>query len=93
MEARIMLTLDQDEVLEKIPYMLICETYCRDLFRTGKAKRLRADYFTADEWDRCLELCRMAYKWALRTGVPEKVVMSARTLALWIKLGEYCAAL
>ena len=93
MEARIMLKLTHEDVQEKIPYGIVCETYCREIFRTGRAKRLRKERFTDAEWERCLDLCKLAYKWFLKTGVPDEVTMSARTFALWLRLAEFCAAL
>ena len=93
MQVRIMLKLTYDEIQEKIPYPLVCETYCREIFRTGRAKRLRKERFTDAEWERCLDLCKIARKWFLVSGVPEEVTMSARTLALWHKLAEYCMEL
>ena len=49
MEARIMLKLTHEDVQEKIPYGIVCETYCREIFRTGRAKRLRKERFTDAE--------------------------------------------
>lgn len=90
MEARVYLKLDREEIRRLIPYDLICETYSREIFRTGRAKRIRKEYFTPEEWTRCMELARLACKWALRTGAPEEITITAHTLALWERLAAYC---
>lgn len=93
MKARVMLTLDREEIRHAIPYDLICETYSREIFRTGRAKRIRADRFTPEEWARCGELCRTACKWTFRTGTPDEITISTRTLELWQRLAAYCMEL
>lgn len=90
MKVKIMLKMTSEEITKTIPYELICETYCRDIFNTGKAKRIRSKCFTDSEWDHCIGLCRTAYKWMLKTGVPNEVEMSVGTLSLWKRLAIYC---
>lgn len=93
MEARIWVTLDRDEVERNIPYALVCETRFGSGWNTGRTRRRWLSEFSEKERDAAGGLFSQAHKWYLVTGVPEKVKISARTLALWTKLGEFCCSL
>ena len=93
MEARIYVTLSHDEVNRNIPYAVVCEArYGSRWDRTSRRKRWLSE-FSEQERAAAHDLFVMAHKWYLKTGVPDTVKMSARTLALWLKLGEFCASL
>lgn len=90
---KIMMELTRDEIRARIPYALICET--RDGARWGTSRRRRrwAEEFTEQEKSASTRLFSLAHQWYLVKGVPDKVVMSAGTLALWEKLGAFCGSL
>ena len=91
--ARLMLVFTADEIREQIAYPLICETMCGVAWDTSKRKRRWLEEFTERERIACSKLRAQAYKWHLKTGVPDEVTMSHNTLRLWYKLEEFCASL
>lgn len=91
--ARLMLVFTADEIRKHIAYPLICETMCGAIWETGRRKRRWLAEFTESERKACSKLKAQAYKWHLRTGVPDEVTMSHDTLKLWYKLEAFCASL
>lgn len=89
----IMLILNREEIQRKIPYAVICETHESAAWSTGRRRRLWKQTFTEAEQTAAERLFKMAHKWHLVTGVPDKVKMLPSTLYLWKKLGEFCAAI
>lgn len=88
--AHIMISLEREEIQERIPYMLICETASSARWNTGKRKRLWAERFTEQERDACNRMISQAKTWGLVKGVPDSVTMSPKTLELWGRLAEFC---
>lgn len=94
MKTEILITMTRDEVNSRLPYRLICETMGSERHWDNRKRRTRwAAEFTEEGREECEKLYRLAYKWYLRTGVPDEVTMSLRTLCLWDKLAEFCASL
>lgn len=93
MEARIMLTLTHDEIQANIPYAMICETRFGRAWGTGRRRRAWLKEFTEQERETAGRMFRQAYDWYLVHGVPDEVTMTAKTFALWIRLGEFCASI
>ena len=91
--AKVMIELSADEVRKLIPYSLICETRYGAAWSSGRRKRAWQSSFTADEKSSATRLFSQSYKWTCGKGVPDKVKMTAGTLALWQKLGEFCATM
>ncbi len=91
--AKLMIELDRDEIQRGIPYRLICETKSGSRWNTMRRKREWQKQFTDAERDKCSKLFAQAYQWYLVKGVPDSVVMSPGTLALWQKLGAFCASI
>ena len=86
-------TLSREQVYAKIPYSLICETMGSARWNTGKRMCMWNKEFTEAERRKCYDLYKIAMKWHLVKGVPEKVKMTTDTLGMWLRLGEFCAAL
>lgn len=86
------LVLSSEEVHATIPYAMVCMTRYGVHWNTGKRKRRWAEEFTAEERHASTRLFLRSYDWTLGGGVPEKVRMSPATLALWLKLGDFCAS-
>lgn len=85
--------LTHNEVNAQIPYALICMTRYGSSWNTGKRRRRWLEEFTEAERVSASRLFSLAHTWTLVKGVPDEVRMSARTLALWLKLGEFCASI
>lgn len=85
--------LTRDEVNAQIPYALICMTRYGQSWNTGRRRRRWLEEFTEAERISASRLFSMSHTWTLIKGVPEEVRMSAHTLALWLKLGEFCATI
>lgn len=90
---KMQLELDRSEVQREIPYALVCETRYGRSWNTGFRKRTWVELFSESERRSCERLFRQAHLWYLVRGVPAKVHMSTNTLALWKKLGDFCASL
>jgi hypothetical protein len=93
MKVRTYIIMTRDEVQRNIPYAMICETRWGATWENSRRRRRWAAEFTERERDHAYDLFKMAYKWYLKTGVPEEVKMSTQTLVLWSKLAEFCASL
>ena len=85
--------LSHDEVVKKIPYAVVCEgRYGKD-WNTGRRKRLWKEQFTEEEQKAATRLFQQSRTWYLVKGVPDSVKMTLGTLALWHKLGAFCASI
>lgn len=91
--AKLMLELTADDIHATIPYALVCMTRESSVWDTGRRRRKWKEEFTEYEREACTRLFRMAHRWTLTTGVPEKVTMSVGTFDLWQKLGGFCGSL
>ena len=90
---KMMLILSREEVHRQIPYAVICEAREGSAWNTGRRRRLWAYMFNKTERDAAARLFKMAHRWYLTTGVPDKVAMAPSTMRLWQKLGEFCATI
>lgn len=93
MDVEIRVKLTHDEVNEKIPYAVICETRYGAAWGTRKVRQRWMTEFDEKTREEAEALFRLAHKWYLTTGVPDVVEMSGRTLALWLRLGEFCGGI
>jgi hypothetical protein len=82
--------LNHDEINERIPYTIVCETMSGARWNTGRRKRLMKQFFTESEVNAIYRLHKQAYDWCLRKGVPDEVKMTVQTYYLWQKLANFC---
>lgn len=87
------LTLSNDEVSTHIPYALVCMTRFGARWETGRRRRRWLEEFTEQERTAATRLFNQSHRWLLTTGVPDKVKMSTKTFALWMKLADFCCSL
>jgi hypothetical protein len=90
---RLYLELDRDEIHQKIPYAVICETRFGSRWNTMRRKRRWVEEFTEAERNSAERLFKMAHNWYLVKGVPDQIRLTPDTLMLWGKLGNFCASL
>jgi transposase len=90
---KLYISLNHDEIQERIPYPIVAETMSRAVWNTGKRKRLMKQYFTESEIEATYRLHKQAYDWYLRKGVPDEVKMTLHTYELWHKLADFCCML
>lgn len=93
MKVGIYITLTQDDIIEKIPYAMICEMRYGARWGTGRRRRAWATNFTESERKAAAALFKQAHSWYLVKGVPDEVKMKGSTFALWMKLAEFCGSL
>lgn len=93
MEVSTYVTLTHDEIVDKIPYAMICEMRYGARWDTGRRRRAWVQSFTEAERRAAADLFKQAHSWYLVKGVPDTVKMKATTLALWMKLGAFCGSL
>ena len=91
MKAEISIIMDRDEVIAHIPYAVICETREGAKWCGRKLMERFEKEFTPEERVEANYLFLLAHKWYLMTGVPETVRMTAKTMALWLRLAEFCS--
>lgn len=87
------ISLNQDEIRERIPYAIVAETMSSAVWNTGKRKRFMKQCFTEAEIKATYRLHKQAYNWYLRKGVPDEVTMTVKTYLLWQKLANFCCEL
>lgn len=93
MQVKTYLFLDRDEINRTIPYGLIAEARFGSRWGTMRRRIRWKEEFTESEREYAEALFRLAYKWYCVSGVPDEVKMRAKTLALWQRLGDFCASL
>ena len=84
------ISLNREEIQERIPYPVVAETMSCSIWNTGKRKRLMKQYFTEAEIEATYRLHRQAREWHLYKGVPDEVKMTYRTYELWQRLASFC---
>ena len=87
------ISLNHDEIQERIPYAVVAETMSGAYWNTGKRKRLMKQYFTESEIEAIYRLHKQAHSWYLVKGVPDEVKMTLNTYELWHKLANFCCML
>jgi len=93
MKVRVYVEFDHDEIREKIPYLLVAETFSRGSrpTQTGRGKRLFKEMFpTSREQEHVRELVRIARSYTYLKGAPRELKMTTDTYDLWLKLAQYC---
>lgn len=91
--AEFFIKFTRDEVCCKIPYGLICTTRESSIWNTGRRRVSWNAWFSESEKSACTRLFAQAHLWYLVKGVPDEVMMSTKTYALWRKLGAFCASI
>ena len=90
---KLYISLNQDEIYEKIPFAIVAETMSGARWNTGRRRRLMKQQFTKAEIEATYRLHKQAYSWYLVKGVPEEVKMTMDTYHLWHKLANFCGGL
>lgn len=90
---KIYLSLTKDEIQQEIPYAVICEARYGCRWETGRRRRAWMEQFTEEERVAASRLFRRAHEWTLTRSVPDEIKMTPKTLALWNKLGAFCASI
>ena len=90
---KLYISLNQDEIRQKITYTVVCEIMCGAKWNTGKLKRLMKQYFTESEIESTYRLHKQAREWYLYKGVPKEIKMTLQTYDLWQKLADFCCQL
>ena len=90
MKIKIMVHLTHDEIVQQIPYGIVCETMYGAKWNTGRRKRMFAKEFSESERRSISRLRGIAYEWALKKGAPNEVKMTHKTYLLWKRLGDFC---
>lgn len=92
-KVKIDVVLSRDEIHNKIPYALICETRYGCLWETIRRRRRWLAEFSEAERNAASRLFKLAHSWYLVKGVPDEVRMSCHTFKLWLKLADFCGSL
>lgn len=87
------MSLNREEIQERIPYAIVAETMSSAVWNTMRRKRLIKEYFTDPEIKSIYRLHKQARDWYLYSGVPDEVTMSIHTYYLWQRLASFCGIL
>lgn len=90
---KLYISLNHDEIQERIPYPIVAETMSRSVWNTGKRKRLMKQYFNESEIEATYRIHKQAHSWYLVKGVPDEVKMTLHTYELWQRLANFCCML
>lgn len=90
---KLYISLNRDEIQEKIPYAVVAEIMGSAYWNTGRRKRLMKQYFTESEIEAIYRLHKQAHSWHLVKGVPDEVKMTLHTYELWQRLAGFCCML
>ena len=86
--------VSHDEVIESLPYGVICEAMEGARWNTMKRKRLWNEIFSESEKRKITEIKKIAHRLYLVTGVPEYGLdMTKDMYLLWYKLAHFCASI
>lgn len=87
------MSLDREEIQERIPYAIVAETMSSSIWNTMRRKRRMKEFFTESEIKASYKLHRQARDWHLYSGVPDEVKMTIDTYYLWQRLANFCGML
>lgn len=90
---KVMIELDREDIHRELPYAVICEARYGSRWNTGKRRRRWMEEFTESEREAASKIFSKAHRMYLASGVPDSMIMSKKTLALWQKIGDFCASL
>lgn len=93
MKVETYLILDRDEIHNRIPYAVVCETMSGARWNTGKRKRLMKQWFTETEIDAIYRMYKQARTWHLVKGVPDELRITPHILDLWQRLAAFCCSI
>lgn len=91
--AKVMLVMTREAVYSSIPYSLICEARYGCRWNTTRRKRRWNAEFTSEEREKAKRLFNQSRDWTVGKGVPDEVRMTAGTLDLWHRLGDFCVSI
>lgn len=92
MKATITVTMSPDEVVKSIPFALITETRFGRTWETSRCRKAWSESFSSKDRVYAEVLFRMARKWFIK-GIPDEVEMTSQTLALWLRISEFCKSI
>ena len=87
--AKAVVVMTQEEIKEKIPYALICETRESSAWFTCRRKCRWLCNFNQDERTKACKLFRQAHQWTLVNGVPE-TLRSGKNSAHFVPRCDSC---
>lgn len=91
--AKLEIVLARSEIMELIPYALICTVRETAIWETMRRKRRWIAEFTEAERAAATRIFRQAHIWYLIKGVPEEIRMSTQTFNLWMKIADFCLSM
>jgi len=93
MKVEAYMVLSREEIQQKVPYALVCETMGGSRWGTGTRKRKFAQEFTESEREHIYQMGKQAHSWYLVKGVPDELRMAPQTFLLWQRLANFCVSL
>lgn len=90
---KMMLKLNQAEIKNNIPYMLIVETRYGCRWNTTKRKKMWTSEFTESERKLLSSWMPKFHRWCFVSGAPEEIIISLKTYSLLQRFGNFCMML
>lgn len=85
----IILTFNQQEIINNLHYQTICEVLHGHTMGTSKRRQLE-QLFTKEEMEVVERISKVVYKWYIKTGVPDVYSMTFNNYEIWMKLLDFC---
>lgn len=88
--ATIEILMTREEIIDTIPYDMICMTRYGTVWRTMARKRLWDIDFSDKEKEEAEKIFKLCHSWFVGKGIPDTVRMDFYTYRLWRKIEEFC---
>lgn len=93
MKTNISYILSSDELKDHLAYDFICTCIACEDWKCRKIRTKFEECFTEEERNIINNVIyKKAYKWYLRSGLPEEVEISREEYELWQRLKQFCYA-
>jgi len=91
--ATLEIVMSRDEVIENVPYQIVCSTRYGCMWDTYRRRRRWEAEFNVYERELAEKLFKQSHIWFVSRGIPENVRMNIATYTLWHRLARFCASL
>lgn len=84
------ITFDRQEIIDNLPYALICDVVHGHMWTTRERKAFE-QLFIGEEKEIADKIVKQSYKWRIKTGVPDSITITAQEYKIWMILADFCS--
>lgn len=89
-KVSVLITFNRQDIINNLPYALICDVVHGDTWSTRERKAFE-QLFTGEEKEMADKIVRQAYKWRIKTGVPDSITLTTQEYKIWMILADFCS--